>query len=118
MVEVAEADLISGFFESILFGIFFVLSTTSLVLLLRRQSYPKDARRSLAESRSASTLWTRWSGTLRILRQSPLIVANVLLMITLTVVSKAYLEVLCYGQLSSPALRHIVASTHPCDCSP
>ena len=83
MVGVVQADLISGLFETILFGIFFVLSTTSLALLLRRHRY---THRTSADSRSTSR-WSKWATEIWSWRRSPLIAANILLMVTITAVS-------------------------------
>ncbi|KAH9909431.1 uncharacterized protein BXZ73DRAFT_84126 [Epithele typhae] len=80
MVSVVEADLIAGFLECILFGIFFVLSTTSLALLLRRH---REAHSKPATSSSVSSL-SRWAAAMWSLRHSPLIVATGLLFATIT----------------------------------
>ncbi|TFK91986.1 hypothetical protein K466DRAFT_269660 [Polyporus arcularius HHB13444] len=78
MVSVLKAHIISGIFESILYGIFFVLSTVSLGLLVRRH-------------RGKFPTTSSWHGWMRVpsyiwfvVRNSPLIVANVLLIGTVT----------------------------------
>ena len=84
MVDVVTADLISGFLECILYGIFFVLSTTSLSLLILRHREAYGVLDS-EESRQARYL-KKWLVSAWSLRRSPLIVANALLMITITAV--------------------------------
>ena len=84
MVDVVTADLISGFLECILYGIFFVLSTTSLSLLILRyrEAYGVLGRGGLGQA----CFLKKWLVLAWGLRRSPLIVANALLMITISAV--------------------------------
>ncbi|RPD57938.1 hypothetical protein L226DRAFT_470246 [Lentinus tigrinus ALCF2SS1-7] len=78
MVDVLTGHIISGIFEFILFGIFFVLSTASLFLLVRRHQdrFPGTSNSSYGWRRALAFIWR--------LRKSPLIAANILLMCTVT----------------------------------
>ncbi|KAI0740986.1 hypothetical protein C8Q76DRAFT_609617 [Earliella scabrosa] len=80
MVGVVAADLVSGFFECILYGIFFVLSTTSIALLGRRHNDTHGEYPS-----SHLPFWLRLAVSLWSFRRSPLIIATTVLFVTVTV---------------------------------
>lgn len=83
MIDFITANLISGFVEFTLFGIFAVLSSASLVLLLRRHRVVYGASH---DSNNGTAPWRRLVAGVWGLRRSPLIIANVLLILTVTVV--------------------------------
>ncbi|TBU27905.1 hypothetical protein BD311DRAFT_664523 [Dichomitus squalens] len=82
MININTVNLVSSFLEFTLFGIFVLLSPVSLVLLARRH------RKVYGQSHELSDDAPRWRNRLSTtwgLRRSPLILANVLLMLTVTV---------------------------------
>ena len=80
MVGVVSVDLISGFFECILYGVFVVLSTCSLALLVHRHQ--------IAYGPLLKTGFRKWLSVAWNLHRSPLLLATGLLMITITAVSR------------------------------
>nr|VWP00377.1 SH3 domain-containing protein [Ganoderma boninense] len=82
MIDFITANLVSGFVEFTLFGIFMLLSSASLVLLLRRHRIVYGAPH---DSKERTAPWRKLALTIWGLRRSPLILANVLLILTVTV---------------------------------
>ena len=81
-----QANLISAFLECALFGIFFVASTASLILLLKRHR-ARNHRVSEVVTISTSVFrWRKWAAAAWSLRHSPLILATVLFMGTICAV--------------------------------
>ncbi|KAI0363642.1 hypothetical protein BV20DRAFT_95340 [Pilatotrama ljubarskyi] len=80
MVSVLAANLVSTFVECTLYGIFLLLSFSSLALLARRQ---RDACRALCHA-SRLSLWPHRLAFVLALLKSPLILVNVLLILTIT----------------------------------
>ncbi|KAI8996467.1 hypothetical protein BD414DRAFT_478091 [Trametes punicea] len=81
MVSALAASLVSIYIECTLFGIFLILSFTSFVLLARRQ---RPARGLQCNSPQPST-WPHRLAYLLVVLKSPLIAANVLLILVNTV---------------------------------
>ena len=109
MVSVLQANLISGFLECILFGIFFVTSTASLVLLLRRHRKHQGVPEIITIARSTSAFrWKSWAAALWSLRHSPLILATVIFMVTISAVGCPSSSL---AELPSTETDALVAST-------
>ena len=83
MVNIITVNLVSSFLEFTLFGIFAVISPVSLILLLRRH---RTAHGPLYDPADNAPLWRKQLSMLWGLRRSPLIFANILLMLAVTVV--------------------------------
>ncbi|PIL33645.1 hypothetical protein GSI_04268 [Ganoderma sinense ZZ0214-1] len=82
MIDFITANLISGFLEFTLFGIFMVLSAASLVLLLRRYCMIYGTSRD--SNQRTTPWWHNLPSKIWGLRRSPLVLANVLLILTVT----------------------------------
>ena len=103
-----QANLISAFLECALFGIFFVASTASLILLLKRHS--RNNRVSEVVTISTSVFrWKKWAAAAWSLRRSPLILATVLFMGTICAVRLSYF--FFAGLLPTTDIGAFVAST-------
>ncbi|KAI0741001.1 hypothetical protein C8Q76DRAFT_791368 [Earliella scabrosa] len=76
MISIITVNLVSGFLEFTLFGIFIILSFASLILLVRRHCTAFAADRNPLSSNSS---------TPSSVRKSPLVIANVLLMFTVNI---------------------------------
>ena len=87
MVSVLQANLISGFLECILYGIFFIASTASLLLLLRRHRTRHYVPETVGDSVTIFR-WKKWIANWWSLRHSPLILATVIFMTTISAVSR------------------------------
>ena len=104
MVDLITTNLISGFLEFVLFGIFLILCPVALTLLIRRhrvgagqrvgapgldsQTTAVSSSRVLAVNlHRVLALVRSWGVTVWALRRSPLIIANVLFLFFNTVVS-------------------------------
>ena len=81
MVGIVSADLISGFLECTLYGIFVVLSTTSMVLLVRRHHATYGSLVRIQSRSFLKRVMSAWT-----LRQSPLLLVTGVLMLTITAV--------------------------------
>lgn len=98
MITSTTANLVSFSLECTLFGIFLILSTTSLVLLVRRRATLSGVSPHSGSNGPCTRRGSSWSHRLylvRIMVKSPLIVSNVLLMLVI------------------PAVRMLDATTFP-----
>ncbi|KAI8999075.1 hypothetical protein BD414DRAFT_505651 [Trametes punicea] len=80
MVSVLASNLVSAYIECAMYGIFLMLSFTSLLLLSRREKRAHDVGKSTARV----GFWTNRPAFLLALLRSPLVAANILLMLTIT----------------------------------
>ncbi|KAI0753185.1 hypothetical protein C8Q80DRAFT_1096103 [Daedaleopsis nitida] len=76
MINIVTANFVSGFMEFTLFGIFMILSPASLILLVRRHQSGSSAP-TVKIRKGLAFAWK--------LRKSPLIVANVLFILTISI---------------------------------
>ena len=95
MADFITANLISILLQFTLFGIFLILATASLILLTRRhnKSFASPSSSSGLSDAKGSTASLallriqRWGVAALGVRRSPLIIANILLLLSVTAVS-------------------------------
>ena len=115
MVSILQANLISGFLECILFGIFFVMSIASLAMLLKRHRKIHSVPEIVTTS-SFALRWKEWIAAWWSLRHSPLIPATALFMATVSAVRRPSPSSKALTLMPSPsALRNLSPSPHPRD---
>lgn len=85
-MNVITSNIVAGFVECTLYGIFILLSSFALVLLYRRH---RLRNATLGPTESTLPPLLRWIAQLWKLRKAPLVVATFLLIISVTAVSPA-----------------------------